>query len=134
MIETTQKTIDDVSFYLTQLGFREGKKALVRLTKIVGPGLSRVAMSAKDGDMKHIAVAIFELTESLTEQDLDYFCEVFGAHTEIEDGHKRVRLNADIQNVIFAGRYDLMFKWLGACFEVNFGPLLRTMKSVVKNQ
>ena len=39
------------------------------------------------------------------------------------------------QDQIFAGRYDLLFEWISACIEVNFGSAIEKMRAAaVKDQ
>jgi hypothetical protein len=102
---------------------------LVRLTKILGPSVGRLAEITNDKMGEAIAGAIFELSDHLTEEDLDWICEKFGRQTEVELGGKKLEiLDLDMQEIHFAGEYGLMIKWLGACLEVNFQDFFDTIR------
>ena len=136
MIESEKKTIDGDTYTIHQLGAGEGRKMLVRLTKVLGPSLGRLAevQGEKDPNLSEaIATAIYELSSHLTEADLDWACEVFGKRTELElEGGKIQVLDLELQELHFAGRFGSMLKWLGACLEVNFRDFFAMSASAAK--
>lgn len=133
MIETVPKTIDGVQYKLHQLGARDGRHMLVRLTKVLGPSLGRLAEIDKDRLSEAIAGALYELSAHVTEADLDWICEVFGKRTEVElEGGKLMVLDLEAQELHFAGAFGSMIKWLGACLEVNFADFFAMSASAAE--
>ena len=133
MIETVAKEIDGQTYHLHQLGAKDGRHMLVRLTKVLGPSLGRLAEISlpekgerlPPGGRKSlgeaVAGALFELSATITEADLDWICQTFGGRTEVDlEGGKRILLDLEAQELHFAGRFGTMIRWLGACLEVNF--------------
>lgn len=121
MRERVTKTIDGIDFTHTQLGAKEGRKVLVMITKSVGPGLGKllgetnaVSVTAAIGD------AVKDLADSLTVSDLEMLCETMGRSTEMLWDGKFIQLTTDHQDIVFAGKYGTMFKWLWFCLEVNY--------------
>lgn len=130
MIETIPKTIEGHSYRLHQLGAKDGRHMLVRLTKVLGPSLGRLADADRSRLSESIAQAIYELSVHMTEEDLDWVCETFGKRTELElEGGALKVLDLELQELHFAGRYGAMVKWLGACLEVNFQDFFDTVAS-----
>lgn len=140
MIETVPKEIDGTTYHLHTLGARDGRHMLVRLTKVLGPSVGRLAESTVDpkgqggkGLAEAVAGAIYELSEHLSEADLDWICEKFGNRTEIDqEGGKRHLLDLELQELHFAGRFGTMIKWLAACLEVNFADFFAMSASAAK--
>ena len=119
MRETTSVTIDGVTFTITQLGAKEGKKVLARISRAVAP----VAAMAKDG--VETGDILLKVTESLSDDNLDFFCDTFAKQTRFsEDGGAHEFLLSDKFDDFFAGRYGLMLQWLYASFEANFSRFL----------
>ena len=99
---------------------------MLRLTRILGPSAGQLMCQGSDGSLGHVAAALLELSSVLTEADLDHMCEVFGNNCDVNMGAKgRQPLTLDIQDIWFAGQYDVMLRWLAACLEINFAPLWR---------
>ena len=131
MLETKLRTIDGVEYRVAQLGWKEGRTALVRLLKVVGPSVGEAFKLAQvepgkkfelDRSVSAAAVgALFtELAQRLTEEDFAYLTDIMVPKTEVHRGGDAwVRLSDEI-HWHFAGDYWRCFKWLAFCLEVNY--------------
>lgn len=133
MREPMKKSIGDVTFEVTPLGFKVGRKAFVRLSKALGPSLKELT-AAKD--LLHagtIAGAFGKVIEHVSDEDLDWFAEIMGKGTRFSrDGDKWPFLNEANREVLFAGNLTLFFQWLAFCLEVNFSDFLELFKDALK--
>jgi hypothetical protein len=114
--KTVSKRIGDHKYTVTQLNAVTGRKALLRLTKIMGPVITE---GFKGGQMAGYAA----VAQSLTETELDYFCDLFAGQTTVLGGDY-VDDGAQLDAIFgehFADRYFEMFEWLTFALEVNFG-------------
>jgi hypothetical protein len=109
-----KKKIGRHTYYVTQLNALVGRKALVRLAKFLGPALA----AATKGD---VTDALARVAESLSEDDFEYFCDLFAEKTVVTggeyDGEPDLHLIFDEH---FAGEYLEMVQWLAFAFQVNF--------------
>lgn len=132
MIETQETEIGSYRFRLSQLPAGKGRRLLVRLTKVLGPTIAAaVAELPDEGEgganvldmpVRSVSQAIFELCEKLTEADLDHVCEVMADRCEFsEDGEHWLKLSSKGQfDLVFAGAYLDMIKWIGWTLSVNY--------------
>jgi hypothetical protein len=108
--------ISGVSYHLQQLGAKEGRAVLARLIKMGS------AFAADDE-----AVAVKQFADSLTEENLAYFCEAFAKVTaftpEGQPDTTRLLLKDQFDDH-FAGAYGAMVKWLWASIKCNFASFL----------
>lgn len=58
---------------------------------------------------------------SLSPKDIEEMTTIFAAHTKVKTPNGNLVPLKDFQQVLFAGKYDLMLKWLLFCVEANFG-------------
>jgi hypothetical protein len=133
MRATCSKIIDGVEFELTQLGPKEGRNVLLRLTKCLGPALLTIAGDGKSlGDIDHLVIAgaLGQLAEKVSEEDLDYLCLKFGEVSKARIGPNLVPLSSAMQDQVFAGELLLMFKWLIASAEVSFASFLAPLRAM----
>ena len=137
MLKTEEREFGDRGYRVTQLPGVKGRKLLVRLYKVLGPSFAALIddsqrktniqsvtqHSPEDIELSSVSAALSVLAIKLKEEDLEYLCDQMAGCTtiRIEDADKWVPLSKDIQNLIFAGRYVEMFKWLGFALEVYFG-------------
>lgn len=137
MRETHTKTVDGVQFRIQQLGFRSGRKALVRLSKRIGPTLARLMDAAPSMDALRDSVApggdlvgaVESFVDALDDDDLEWFADTFGASCEVsEDGERWRTMNKQVREDLFAGRLLLFFAWLRACVEVNFSDFFSLLR------
>jgi hypothetical protein len=111
MRKSVTKDIDGITFTIQQLGAKDGRRVLTRITKVVGSGFA--------GDSFAAAV------QALTDADVDFLCDTFAANTTYsEDGGQHTYELAKLFDEIFADKYGTMLRWLWACLEVSFGSFL----------
>ncbi len=118
---TETKTIGAFRYKVTQLDAHRGRRAFMRLTKLIGPAMVQLQSSGKLDDK--IEKAITQLVDRLGEDDVDYFCDLFASMTSVSGGD--LKANAEPQldaifSVHFAGRYLEMLQWLIFSMKVNF--------------
>jgi hypothetical protein len=100
---------------------------LVRLGKAVGPALGALGDIHKDD----VGPALAKLTESLSEDDLVAICDPLAQNTFVRTGPSQTPILAKIFDDHFAGKYDLMAKWLVFALEVNFGSFFDGLRKKV---
>lgn len=124
-LETKSKTIGRYEYRVTQLGFKRGNATWIRLLKVLGPALGRLLEGGRSLGSLAIADSLGSLAANLTEDDLNYFCEVFGESTVVNvSADKQPILIPKLQETHFAGQYGEMLKWLAFCVEVNYSDFL----------
>ncbi len=130
MLDGQEKVLGGIHFRVTPLGFKEARRAFVRLTKAVGPALARAADGTdpanarpEDLDMGSVLEALVDRVE---DSDLEWFANVFGKTTTFSrDGQKWPILREAEREVLFGGgQLMLFFEWLKFCLEVNFADFL----------
>lgn len=113
MREVQIHNIDGTDYRIQQLGAKVGKTVLMRLFRIAGP-----AMEAKDDEQ------VTRLLGALGDAEVDFLCETFAKTTAVcMTNAKGQACELELSNIFdehFAGKYDLMLKWLWACIKANF--------------
>lgn len=124
MRQPEKRVIDGVHFECTPLGFAASRKAFVRLTKIAGPALA-------SGGGANTAEVFAVLSERVSDEDLEWFADLFGATTRFShDGDAWPFLKADNREVLFGGgRLGLFFQWLMFALEVNYSDFFEWLRS-----
>ena len=133
MIKTETRDIDGNAYQVSQLTASEGRAMLVLLIKILGPSLGRLIDSSETTIGSSISGAIFELSTNLTDQELKKVCETFGKYTMVSIEGKDQRLDLNLQEIFFAGKYGTMFKWLGFSLEANYRDFFESMANASAN-
>lgn len=111
------KQIGAYTYKVTQLDAIRGRRAAVRLGKVIAPALDADSISV-DSIGKMLAKAL----GSLTEDDFDYFCDLLSAQTSVKGpGFKGEPQLADVFATHFADRYADMVQWLAFALKVQFG-------------
>ena len=106
MRETKVFTTEDHAYQVTKLAAdKEGLAALLRAQKL--------AVKAAGG--------LESMISELSEEDLNYFCDLFAKYTKIIQGDKKPALSS-IFSVHFGGNWFELLKWLSFCLGFNFGP------------
>jgi len=127
-LETKSRVIGRYEYKVTQLGFKKGNATWVRLLKVLGPALGKLletGANLKSMNVAALSGPLAELAMTLTEEDLNYFCEVFGEATVVEvSADKKPILVPKVQETHFAGQYGEMLKWLAFCVEVNYSDFM----------
>jgi hypothetical protein len=115
LLEQKSTRIGVHGYKVTMLDAHTGRRAFVRLFKIVGSAYATLAGGNEEA-------AFRELIEKLTPEELDYFCDTFATVTEVSGGkHGAAKPQLDdIFALHFAGNYFEMFEWLTFCFKLNF--------------
>jgi len=127
MIETRETVIGDTTYLVAQLGTKKGQALLVRIVKLLGPGvgsfvggLGRGASAADEALALGIGDAIHELAGRLNEQEVAGVLEEFAKNTMVvKSAELHVRLS-EIYDDHFAGRYHELLAWARFCMEVNY--------------
>jgi hypothetical protein len=126
--ETVTKEIDGRVFEMRALPAKLGRRALVRLTKRLAPIVGHAVDGVDVGELMsgnvELGGALERLGQELTEDDVDHFCDLFAAHTSVENpigSGNMMELKPAVFDEIFSRRYPVMLSWLRACLEVNFG-------------
>lgn len=107
------------AYKVTQLDAVTGRRAFTKLFKIAGPALAKIENGI---DETSLGGALTELVTRLEPADVDYFCDVFAAVTEVSGGRytKEAPQLDDVFALHFASNYLEMFQWLAFCLQVNF--------------
>ncbi len=125
-----KKSIDGITFEVTQLGFKKGRQLFVRLLKLVGPSLAHVADSAKSIKEIPLVPMIKAAVERLEDEDFDWIADVLGETTRFsENGTQWPFLNAANREDLFAGRLTLFGRWVWFALEVNYADFFAALKS-----
>lgn len=128
-LEPREKTIAGESYRVSPLGAKRGRGMLVRLVKILGPGMGSfvggVGRSPSGTVESALALgvgeAVHDLTARLREDELSAILDEFALTTIlVKSAEIELRLS-DVFDDHFAARYDVMLLWLRFCLEVNFG-------------
>jgi hypothetical protein len=71
------------------------------------------------------------------EEDLEFFCKVFGETCAVDfpDGRNNLRLvdapGAKTFTELFAGKPDCLYEWLDECVRLNFEGVIAKQKGVL---
>ena len=130
-LETREKMIGKRVYTLELSGFLDARKALVRLGNIVAPAIAAAALKdgaktvASDATVGQIIGAlsggISTLLARLSDDDFDYFTNLFAPRTRVKEGDKEWSL----AKKGVADHFDSVpmiefYEWLAFCFEANF--------------
>lgn len=133
MLESQQKRIGDIDYQVTQLPAPAGRRLLVRLYKVLGPALAAALKSLPEssggislGELQTSAIgdAMFELAQSITEDELDHVCNVFASQTLFSRESGKWLPLKDFEDSHWSGNYLQMFQWIGFCLEANYSSFL----------
>lgn len=126
------RELDGRTFEVRALPAKMGRRALTRLAKRLGPALSeafagRDLAGVEDLGLLDLDVGalVKTLAQDLTEEDVEFFCDLFDDYTSAEmvpgSGQLQPLSKGSNFDLLFASRYGTMTKWLWFCLEVNFG-------------
>ena len=130
-LKSETRTVGQHEYTVTQLGAVKGLECLRRLLKVVGPSLQSLTSLAKGDGAAAFAQGLMRLLESLSQEDLTYFCDTFGptASVKLSDG-KSPTVKA-VFDFHFAGNYLELLEWLAFSVEVNFqGFFVDSLKKI----
>jgi hypothetical protein len=130
-IETRERTIGEHTYRVTQLGTKRGSAMLVKLVKLLGPGCGSFigglgrAPSGNSGEWESalalgLGDALHDLATRLDEAQFAAVCDEFAKQTAVVLSAELEPRLSDIFDDHFAGKYDVMLRWLRFCMEINF--------------
>lgn len=128
--EPQERDIGGMTFEITPLPARKGRRAVVRLFNRMAPAVADLLKGQEIGAEEDVDLldmdldwqsALRRIGEELTEDDIDYFCDLFAEHCKVavDPEEPPVRLTQQFDDA-FAQRYEAMLSWLWACMEINF--------------
>jgi hypothetical protein len=113
MRKEKSKTINNINFTVTQLGFDDGIELLTTLGHILGPVLGK-ANAGVEG--------LGQLIARIDAAQLKSIIQKLAKTTRIErEPNKWPILEPEVD---LSGNYELTFKWLGFALEANYGDFL----------
>ncbi len=113
--------IDGVTFELSLLGAKTGRRVLTRLMNALGPVIAGASLS---NEKERALTLISGALENLDPDFVDFLCETFAPISFVEvEGGKRPKVS-EVFDVFFRAKYGLMIKWLIECVKYNFGDFL----------
>lgn len=126
-IETRDITIGATTYRVAQLPTKKGQALLVRIVKLLGPGIGSfvggLGRSAGEFDAAMalgVGDAIHDLSARLSEVEVAGVLEEFAKHTFIIHSEELQPLLSTVYDDHFAGAYDELMKWAKFCLEVNY--------------
>lgn len=130
-LKSETKTIDGITFEVTQLPYTRGHKVLLRLFRALAPAVAEALGQAPElkerelgsldiRDVKPaLAAAVGRLVQDLSEEDFDFVNDELASHSFVLQDGKKLKLQSE-REFLFAGNYWLMFQWLAFAVKVNF--------------
>lgn len=103
----------------------KGRSAFVRLSNVLGAAFSTATTDR---------AIVGNLLMRLREEDLKYFCDLFGELTTVTGGEhedKTPYLKGLLFGTHFAGRYDAMFDWLCFCIDANYSSFFENLPALM---
>lgn len=123
--EAVSKTIGEFEYRIVPLGAKQGTRMATRLGKLVA------ALAPSPDSTGSVEAKVLDrlrtLFDTLSESDVDYFCDTFAKFTEVQIAPNKWPNLDKIFDEHFAGHYGDLTNWLLACIEVNFGSFLEEM-------
>lgn len=116
------KQIGSYTYTVTQLDALRGRRAAVRLGNVLGIAGSAVTGESPAEDVGATFLsAVGKILERLTEEQFDYFCDLFAEQTAVSGpDYKGQPQLSEVFATHFADRYGDMIQWFAFCLEVNF--------------
>lgn len=119
-IKTESKRIGRHTYAVTQLDAVAGREAFTRFLKLSGPVLAE--------GLKDEAKGFAAIANSLTVEDMNFFCDLFAAQTAVTGGDFKPKQAPQLDSIFathFADNYFEMVGWLIFSFQVNFRSFFR---------
>ena len=129
---TREMEIDDYEFKVTTMGSKEATALWFRASNNLGAVLAKVMSEHKNDDAEmtiqmYFGVAV-QTVLNLPESDFDYILKSLASTTFVkgpnDKGHLPLNKLLPTPSDPFAGRMDLLVKYLMFALEVNFGSFL----------
>ncbi len=123
--------LDDLTFKIRRLEAEQGLPLFNRAAAILAGSLPAVEDLIEAGEgseekkEKFAAAAMKNFLSLFTRPDFSdhvmAFVKGFKPATVVVNGDKETALTDGAFNLIFAGRYPLVYRWIFECMKVNFG-------------
>jgi hypothetical protein len=124
MRKTEKREIDGVLFEVQQLGFHDGRRLFLRLSKALGPGLAAAAAGAKTIADLALVHAVEKILDGVDDEDVDAFLDAMApvVRYSIDGGKKWPFLRTQDADDLFAGRMFVRFMpFARFALEVQYG-------------
>jgi len=123
-IQAQQKTIGDVTYFVTPLAAGAALKMAARIARIIAPAISEVStMTEVKGAL---GSALVDLIESLDDATVEYLYTTLAPSTRVMIAGRSLDLGA-VFDEHFRGRVRECLEWLRFALEVNFAPLVESL-------
>ena len=128
-LKTETRDIRGKKIRVTQLPFARARRTLVRLTNLLGPVFAELADAAPSLDQLGLGKRIGELFAGLSDEDLEFFADAFGAQSEIQTdkGGWVYLASPESRANAFEGSLLAFFEWLRFAAEVNYADFLSVL-------
>lgn len=130
MLKTDRREIDGVTFEVTQLGFAQGRRLFLKVSRLLGPALAGLAKGPVN-DLA-LASAVQSALATISDEDLEDISETLGTVTRFStDGIKNPFLNRANRETLFAGAiFSRFVPWIVFALEVQFADFSDALKGL----
>jgi hypothetical protein len=122
------KSLSGYAYSVEPLGFRDGRNAFLRLTKLLGPVLTHLDTKGAKANTEAAWAVFFsglgELLQSLSPEDLDYFEGLYKSRSIVKTPEGKILALKDegVMDNLFSGpRFGHYFFWLGVAIWGTYG-------------
>lgn len=125
------REIDGYMFEVTPLGFVQGRRLFVRLSKALGPGLVALAGGAASLASLDLVTVSRDLIQNLDDAELEHMAETLGEVTRYwpaDNPKAKPYLHKDARETLFSGSILLFFRWLAFACEVQFSDFFDMLR------
>lgn len=130
MLKQEEKTIDGVTYKVTQLPAKKGHRNLIKLVKMASPAMAGEVNLDTDLSSKESLDSIGAALMALDPDNVESLLEDFAKATIVQtDGDKWPCL-WDIFDIHFAGNYAAMYKWAIFALQVNYKSFLAEIGAI----
>lgn len=142
MLEQKTKSIDGITYRVSQVGGKRALKMFTTLAKMLAPALAKAAESMPTGGFKslstvdlsslNIGTAVEALVDRLDEPKITEIIDTLAGVTECNDGGDKWPQLSGVFDIHFAGKMSSLFKWLAFALEVQFGDFFDAFGSLAQ--
>jgi hypothetical protein len=123
-VKSEERTIGEHTYRVTQLTALKSRELFSRLVRLLGPGVAAMVSAGQGISRSQISQMLGEISQRVTDDELDHFCRVLGSSSQIVAAGNAVTLDKEVIDVHFAGQLFNLFKWLAFALEVNYSDFL----------
>ncbi len=121
--------IDGLVFQIRLLPFGDARIVYSKLQRL---------MSAFGEEAAEAGLGFFMfagLAGAINDDDLKLYIDTFGKKTDVALGPNQSVILSDDNNrqLVFAGRFEMMFAWLDACIEYNFKGVMEKLSAAQRH-